>query len=231
MKILRNFLFVFSLILNAYFPIAAISAAIFDLNVRIYSPALLAAITFGVTFLTLIFAFLCGSPSLINKILAPAITLLSIADFSVFLIFTDNAAATVFCILSYVISVILTVKTFSFLILRILFPIATTVLGIVTFLVSLILAVALALGNRAVTATSLSPDGRYRAEITSQNSISKNSYSVIIYDTENEVRLPFIHLFADGQAVFSDSEINPDSMSWENSTTITVNGKQFSVGN
>jgi len=230
MKKLRNILFVLALVLNAYVPAAAACAAILDLNFKIYSPAALAAITFGVTLLALIFSFLCGSQSLLNKISAPVITLLSIADFSVFLIFADDATATVFCILTYAASVALAVKSFSFLLVKILFPIVSTVLGVATFLLSVILALALALGNRSVTASSLSPDGRYRAEITSQSAISKNGYSLIIYDTENEVRLPFIRIFPDGEAIYSKSEIDPDGLSWENSNTVKVNGERFTVG-
>lgn len=231
MKTLRDFLIVLSLIFHSYFPVAAISAAIFDLNVRIYSPAVLSALILAVTLAALVFSFICSTPSLINKTVAPIITLFSVADFSVFFIFADNDAATVFCILSFVLSVILTVKTFSFIVLKILFPIAAAVLGVVAFSVSVILAVALALGNRAVTSSSLSPDGKYRAEITSKNAIVKNGYSVVIYDTDNEVRLPFIHLFSDGEAVYSDDEINPDDMSWEDSDTLIVKGERITVEN
>ena len=229
MKLTRNILIIFTLILQSYFPISAISSSLLDFNVRIYSPVFLSAIALTVTLAALVFSFISGPPSLHNKILAPIICLASAANFSLFLIFADNSTATVLCILSYALSVVLAIKCYSFLIIKIIFPIAALVLGAATFAVSIILAVALALGNKTVAASSLSQDGRYRAEITSQGALTKNSFSVVIYDTDDEVRLPFIHLFPDGRSVFTGSDISSAKMSWENSNTLIVNGERIII--
>lgn len=226
MKLINKLLTVFTLIIHSYLPVCLLSSVLFDLNVRFYYPLIPSIITLLFTLSTLIFAFVFSESSPLTKILSVIILPLSAINFSFYFIYSQSTPATVISIVSFVLAAILTVKNLKHIALRITFSIIAAAIGVITFVLSLVFAIAIGLGTKSVIYTSVSPSENYRAEVSNQNSIITNGQNIIIYDTDKEFRPPFIHLFPDGKIVFSGKWDESSTIDWQGDEII-INGEHI----
>ncbi len=227
MKLTNRILLILTLLVHSYFPICMIIAKYAEYEMRPSLPLVAAIITLAVTLASTVFAFLYSAPDLLCKVLTLIIAPVSAANFAFYFIYTDSAAAIILIIACYVSAAVLAVKTNKSVFTRILLPIALGALGLVTFVISLIFAIIIGITSPNVAQSSLSSDGNLRAELHKK---TESSYEVRIYETEQETKLPFIHLLRDGNRVWSGEWSEESEMKWLDSDTILINGNTVEIG-
>ncbi len=225
MKQINKILLILSLVVHAYFPFCMLFSKIFNLSIRLYFPLIPSVINLTVTFAALVFSFLYSVPSFFDKILAVILTPIAALNFSFYFIYSENTAATILGIASYILVAILTMKTLKSIASRIIIPITVIAIGAVTFVLSLIFAIVIGLGNKDPVVTAISPSGDYRAEVSERDAIISNGYIVKLYDTEKEFNPPFILLYPEGKEIWSGVWDENSSIEWKDEKTLIVNSE------
>lgn len=230
MKYFKKTAIILSLISILYIPICFLIAHIFDLNIKLLFPSAAALIQLAVSVFTLVFSFINKEKTgFVFKILCIALIPLSAINFAIYFIYSSSTAATLLAAISFILLSITAIKNVKFIAFRILIPLGCVTVGIITFVVSLILAIAIGLGAKEVINVEISPSGKYRAELTEQSAIINNGYTVELFSFQEDTRLPFIHIFPDGKTVWSGKLEENYSFFWENNSTLIINGEKITI--
>ena len=230
MKLLKKLSILAALLAGAYIPVCAFLASSLDLYIRFRLPAVSALIPLLITLGALAIAFVVpGSVGIVSKIFSIALIPVSAINFAVYFIYSESSAGIVLCALSFILASVLATKTVRFIAFRILIPLCSAGVGIITFALAVILAVAVGLGRKDVLYIKESPNREYRVELTEQN-LSSNGVSLVLYEVKKDTRLPFVSLVPDGKALFSGKLSDKSSLpEWKDGRTVIFDGKEFSV--
>jgi hypothetical protein len=229
MKKIRLISNILSLALNAYMPIIALVRKLGDYNVIINSAPVLALIPLFVTLGALALAIAekerTGVPVLVISLVNVPIAALS---FCAHLMYSDNTGAFIIGTATFVVAVAVATLSVKRLALRIILPAISVLFGALMFVIALILAIALAFGQRRVIAEAVSPDGEYRVEMIG-GLIDASSDSLELIRTDEEIYLPFVHLFCDGREIWSGRFETGDSVYFKDNSTVVIKGEEIKV--
>ncbi len=231
MKHFKKISIIVSLITVSYMPLCFLSAEFFDCNIKITHPVILSVINLSVAVFTIVCSFAQKTNiGLSMKIISAMLIPISAVNFSLYFIFSEGSATAIISSVTFVIFSVAATKNIKPTALRIIISIGCIAISIVTFVVSLIFAIALGLGKKDAVAVELSPDKKYRAELTEQSSIINNGYTLNLFCTENDTRLPFIHIFPNGKELWSGKVEEIDSFYyWKNNNTVVINGNEIKI--
>ena len=229
MKKLRLISLILSLVLNAYMPLIALVRKLGDYNIEINSAAVMALIPALVTLGALVLAILvkeetCTPVRVISFVNIP----LAALSFCAYLMYCGSTGAFIIGIVTFVLSVAVATVFVKRLAFRITVPVISVLFGGALFVVALILAIALAFGQRRVIAEAESPDGEYRVEMLG-TIIDASNESLELIKTDSEIYLPSVHLFADGRKIWSGQFEADDDLYFKNDTTVVVKGEEITV--
>ena len=229
MKKLRLISLILSLILNAYMPLIALIRKLDDYNIEISSAPVMALISALVTLGTLVLAILVkeetGTPV---RVFSFVNILLAALSFCAYLMYSDSTGAFIIGIVTFVFAVAVATVCVKRLAFRITVPVISVLFGGALFVVALILAIALAFGERRVIAEATSPDGEYRVEMLGAL-IDASGESLELIKTDDEIYLPFVHLFSDGRQIWSGQFESNDDLYFKNDTTVVVKGEEITI--
>ena len=229
MKKLKLISVILSLALNAYMPLIALVRWLGDFNIEIKSAIFAALIPALVTLLALILTALSKSETgrsarIISLVNVPAAAL----SFCAYLMYSDSTGAFIIGIASFVFAVAMATLSVKRLAFRITVPVISVLVGGAMFVVALILAIALAFGQRRVIAEAESPDGEYRVEMLG-SLIDASSEALELIKTDNEIYLPFVHLFSDGRQIWSGQFEADDDLYFKDDTTVVIKGEEIAI--
>ena len=229
MKKLRLISLVLSLALNAYMPLVALVRRLGDYNIEISSATVMALIPALVTLGALVLAITVkeetGIPVRVVSLVNVALAVLS---FCAYLMYSDGSGGFIIAIVTFVLAVATATVFMKRLAFRITVPVISVLVGGAMFVVALVLAIALAFGERRVIAEATSPDGEYRVEMLG-SLIDASSETLELIKTDDEIYLPFVHLFSDGRQIWSGQFESTDGLYFKDNTTVVVKGEEVTI--
>lgn len=229
MKKLRLISLVLSLALNAYMPLVALVRKLGNYNIEISSATVMALIPAIVTLSALVLAIAVKEETGIPvRVISLVNILLAALSFCAYLMYSDGTGAFIIAIVTFVLAVATATALVKRLAFRITVPVISVLFGGVMFVVALILAIALAFGERRVIAEATSPDGEYRVEMLG-SLIDASSETLELIKTDDEIYLPFVHLFSDGRQIWSGQFEATDGLRFKDNFTVVVKGEEIAI--
>ena len=229
MKKLRLISLVLALALNAYMPLVALVRKLGNYNIEIKSATVMALIPALVTLGALVLAILVKEETGVPvRVISFVNILLAAFSFCAYLMYSDGTGGFVIAIVTFVLAVAVATVFVKKLAFRITVPVISVLVGGAMFVVALVLAIALAFGERRVIAEAESPDGEYRVEMLG-SLIDASSETLELIKTDDEIYLPFVHLFSDGRQIWTGQFEETDGLYFKDNSTVVVKGEEVAV--